>query len=898
MGRSTASCFKIISCGSDSVDKDDLAASEGKGSSDKRGWSFRKRSSRHRVLSNTVISETPSSGNKESPESATFNFQTQANSIVTDKTSATPWTDEKLHLSNPVNSKVSETVISTEEDTKVDVNLDESVIVVIQVAVRGFLAQRALLKLKNLIKLQAAVRGHLVRRHAVGTLRCAQAIVKMQALVRARHARLFVEGSCTEEKLDRKHGNDNVSSKFLEKENSVTKPTLKHTSIENLLKNGFARQLLESTPRTKPMHIKCDPSRSDSTWKWLERWMSVSSTGVVQSHEPELSKDQQEQGKVEQIVQEPDLSKDQQEQGKVEQIVQEPDLSKDQQEQGKVEQIVQEPELSKDQQEQEKVEQIVQEPELNKDQQEQEKVEQIVQEPELSKDQQEQEKVEHSTCKVETGIPSESYSESTDTKTKVGETVLPSESANNLITSDADNFNIQAHRSNSSSINDNLEEPQPENTYTSNLKEITLDLLPNQTTQSDLVSQTEINAISSKPEMESGSPKHSITRFAPEQETEGKKFAIGSRKASNPAFIAAQSKFEELSSTVSSARSISSSNQDVGGESSTTAASSTDNAIRTSEIDLAEKTVLHNSSIQVGGSECGTELSISSTLDSPDRCEVGTIEFEQEAKVSEEVTCNIMSSKNQDVEAEVESTIPGSDVSYSIMVHPEKLDNVNVAEGEPVNSVIAADSSQVRQESEKNASVMQIELDPESGHQAYKSSPEGSPRSHMTVPETQETPSSQISVNAKRSRSDKKGSNSKRRSLSGGKRSAPNTNNDSGARSSLEQLPKDHKTGKRRNSFGSARPDHVDQEPRDSTGGNSLPSYMQATESARAKALANSSPRSSPDVQEKDVYVKKRHSLPGANGRQGSPRIQRSLSQANHGVKGNGTHPHERKWQR
>jgi hypothetical protein len=51
-----------------------------------------------------------------------------------------------------------------------------------------FQAQRALLKSKNVVKLQAAVRGHLVRRHAVGTLRCVQAIVKMQLLVRARHA--------------------------------------------------------------------------------------------------------------------------------------------------------------------------------------------------------------------------------------------------------------------------------------------------------------------------------------------------------------------------------------------------------------------------------------------------------------------------------------------------------------------------------------------------------------------------------------------------------------------------------------------------------------------------------------------------------------------------------------
>lgn len=52
-----------------------------------------------------------------------------------------------------------------------------------------------LLKQKNIIKLQAAVRGHLVRNHAVGTLRCVQAIIKMQALVRARRARRIGEGS-------------------------------------------------------------------------------------------------------------------------------------------------------------------------------------------------------------------------------------------------------------------------------------------------------------------------------------------------------------------------------------------------------------------------------------------------------------------------------------------------------------------------------------------------------------------------------------------------------------------------------------------------------------------------------------------------------------------------------
>ncbi|KAL7000602.1 hypothetical protein U1Q18_001754 [Sarracenia purpurea var. burkii] len=48
---------------------------------------------------------------------------------------------------------------------------------------------------------------------AAGTLQCAYAIVRMQALVRARRARLSSQGSSVEEKLDENHAKDNHSSK-------------------------------------------------------------------------------------------------------------------------------------------------------------------------------------------------------------------------------------------------------------------------------------------------------------------------------------------------------------------------------------------------------------------------------------------------------------------------------------------------------------------------------------------------------------------------------------------------------------------------------------------------------------------------------------------------------------
>jgi hypothetical protein len=798
MGRSTASCFKIITCGDPVDTTDDVEAPEAKGSS-QRGWSFRKRSARHRVLSNTVITETSSSSNKESPQTVAANLETQPTPTVQEKTSvAMPCTEEIPQLPTSVNSKVCDTRVAKEDDKLPHVNPDESVIVVIQASIRGFLAQKEMVKLKNVVKLQAAVRGHLVRRYAVGTLRCVQAIIKMQALVRARRARLLSEGM-----LDGGHGK--------EKGNSETKPTVTYISVEKLLSNKFAHQLLESTPRTKRIHIKCDPSRSDSAWEWLERWMSVSSMEVEQLQKPEATVEEQDQDK-------------------------------------------------------------------------------------------------------ETGFTDED-SELRDVKANATETMVISKSEESPITFNSSNFEFQALRPSSSSKSEILESTLTDNASVENSKESSFEMISDQSKQSESVLQEEFKPISSEPELEKEHATGSLKRFAPEQvETEGKKFAFGARKATNPAFIAVQSKFEELSSSATSVRSTSSNNKDIAVESNSDSISST------REVGPEENSVSHNLRVKVGRSESGTELSISSTLDSPDGSETGAMDVEHEAEVSEVGTSNPNGSKHLDIEANRETTITGADLSYSDLVQPETLNDGAKSEstysvtpgdsfqenlksdpttydfdnGEPFKSSTVVDALQENQKSETN---VQIGLELVPGHHTDKSSPEASPRSHMAGPDFQETPSSQVSGKGDKSRSGKRGHNRKRRSLAAGKQSPSNPNHDSGSRGSVEKLDTDHKSGKRRNSFGSGRAEDADQEPRESNCSNSIPSYMQATESARAKALAASSPKSSPDVHDKEIYIKKRHSLPGANGRQGSPRVQRSSSRSQQGAKGNGP-PQERKWQR
>eukprot|EP00249_Psilotum_nudum_P005686 c19120_g1_i1 orf=1722-2507(+) len=62
----------------------------------------------------------------------------------------------------------------------------QSAAIKIQSAFRGYLARRALRALRGLVKLQALVRGYMVRKQAKAMFRCMQALLSVQAKVRAR----------------------------------------------------------------------------------------------------------------------------------------------------------------------------------------------------------------------------------------------------------------------------------------------------------------------------------------------------------------------------------------------------------------------------------------------------------------------------------------------------------------------------------------------------------------------------------------------------------------------------------------------------------------------------------------------------------------------------------------
>ncbi|CAI9283223.1 unnamed protein product [Lactuca saligna] len=133
-----------------------------------------------------------------------------------------------------------------------------------QAAFRGYLARRAFWALKGIIRLQAVIRGHLVRRQAVATLQCMRAIVEFQAVVRGQIVRLsgsfpqILQKETPQEHLD------------LQKEEvDLLQISLKS---EKLSTNAFAVKLVTSLKTKMPLNIQYDPTEPNSVTNWLSRW--------------------------------------------------------------------------------------------------------------------------------------------------------------------------------------------------------------------------------------------------------------------------------------------------------------------------------------------------------------------------------------------------------------------------------------------------------------------------------------------------------------------------------------------------------------------------------------------------------------------------------------------------
>ncbi|XP_073310418.1 protein IQ-DOMAIN 29-like isoform X1 [Primulina huaijiensis] len=123
-----------------------------------------------------------------------------------------------------------------------------------QAAFRGYLARRAFWALKGIIRLQALIRGHLVRRQAVTTFRCMRAIVKIQALARGQRVRF-----------------SNTRPENLQKYSFAKCQDSKHVDTGETT-NTYIRKLLVMLPSAMPLSLHYSQVEPNSAWNWLERW--------------------------------------------------------------------------------------------------------------------------------------------------------------------------------------------------------------------------------------------------------------------------------------------------------------------------------------------------------------------------------------------------------------------------------------------------------------------------------------------------------------------------------------------------------------------------------------------------------------------------------------------------
>ncbi|XP_057858311.1 protein IQ-DOMAIN 32 [Cryptomeria japonica] len=303
MGRSSGvGCLRIITFGQDSRKvrprRNGQEGEELQKNASKSRWSFRKRASHHRVLRTTVVNETSSSSAERNDKELVYEQDKQAMPVSTEKiTLSTLMENTSVNEEITVIPSTMETSVSyaVESGDNANKSMEVNSAIKIQAAIRAYLARRTFCRLKGIVRLQAHVRGQLVRKQAARTLRCVQAIIKLQALVRARQVRLSEQGLAIQERLQLiRQQNGSEQSKL---ERNSSNPSLNNSCIlaGKLFANGFARQLLETVPKADSPHMEYDPDDSNSGWKWLERWMSVSSRESNLLVQPKNGLDHQQQ---------------------------------------------------------------------------------------------------------------------------------------------------------------------------------------------------------------------------------------------------------------------------------------------------------------------------------------------------------------------------------------------------------------------------------------------------------------------------------------------------------------------------------------------------------------------------------------------------------------------------
>nr|XP_043624619.1 protein IQ-DOMAIN 11 [Erigeron canadensis] len=178
---------------------------------------------------------------------------------------------ESVHLVQEVDEpkRVSNDVIDDKE-------MENDAAIKIQTVFRGFLARKALRALKGLVKLQAIIRGHLVRHQAVTTLKRLQSVVNIQTQACAKRVQVadctchhnFQETRGKDIKMDmnsQKRWDDSILTK--EEEDAM---------LFSKREAAMKRERIKEYAYNHRMSAESEQSKVNGKWRyWLEHWVDT-----------------------------------------------------------------------------------------------------------------------------------------------------------------------------------------------------------------------------------------------------------------------------------------------------------------------------------------------------------------------------------------------------------------------------------------------------------------------------------------------------------------------------------------------------------------------------------------------------------------------------------------------